>query len=65
MTVEREDIPTPSANEVFQVSLGDAAEERVWALMLGCSVEALRGAVMAVGPEPEGIREFLLSVATA
>ena len=65
MTIEREEIPTPSANEVFEVSLGDAAEEGAWALMLGCSVEALRNAVHAVGSQPERIREYLVAVPAA
>ncbi|CAN5215197.1 hypothetical protein BH11PSE14_BH11PSE14_22530 [soil metagenome] len=61
MAIEQEAIPTASASEVFEVSLDDAAEAGVWAMMLGCSIEALRKAVAAVGPEPERIREFLRS----
>ena len=61
MTMHEEAIPTPSTREVFEVSLGDAAEESAWAMMLGCTVDALRRAVRAVGSDPERIRAHLLA----
>lgn len=61
MTINREVIPTASAREVFEVALGDAAEEGAWALMLGCTVDALRRAVRAVGSDPDRIRAHLLA----
>ena len=61
LTIDPEVIPTASAREVFEVSLGDVAEEGAWALMLGCTVDALRRAVGAVGSDPECIRAHLLA----
>jgi hypothetical protein len=60
LSSEQEAIPTPSTREVFDVSLGDAAEEGAWSLMLGCTVDALRLAVRAVGSDPDRIRDYLL-----
>ena len=61
LTINGEVIPTPSTREVFEVSLGDAAEEGAWAMMLGCTVDALRRAVRAVGSDPQRIRAHLLA----
>ncbi len=61
LTIDAELIPTASTREVFEVSLGDAAEESAWAMMLGCTVDALRHAVRAVGSDPDRIRAYLLA----
>ena len=57
--VEEEVIASPELDELQSVRLDDAAEAQAWALLIGCSLDALRAAVAVVGDDPDRVRAHL------
>jgi hypothetical protein len=53
-------IASPELDELSTVRLDDPAEAQAWSLLLGCTIEALRAAVQAVGDDPDRVRAHLL-----
>jgi hypothetical protein len=53
-------IASPELDELSTVRLDDPAEAQAWSLLLGCTIEALRAAVHAVGDDPDRVRAHLL-----
>lgn len=58
--LERDPIASPELDELRTVRLDDAAEAQAWALLIGCTPEALRNAVRMVGGDPDRVRQYLM-----